>query len=142
FDTTTMKMGGDAGMLSHWSRLIDLPLAILISGFSLVMPERSAEWLTHIVWPVSLLAALLWVVYRATAKVAGETAGGIALLLTVLSPLAVYQFAVGRIDLHTAMIAAIISAVLLIWANPTKVIVWRTAGVLVGLAVAIGYEAL
>src|ERR1700686_2925582 len=30
FDTTTMKIGGDAGMLSHWSRLIDLPLATLI----------------------------------------------------------------------------------------------------------------
>jgi hypothetical protein len=129
-------------MLSHWSRLIDLPLAILISGFSLVMPERSAEWLTHIVWPVSLLAALLWVVYRTTAKVAGEIAGGIALVMVVFCPLAIYQFAVGRIDHHNAMIAAIISAVLLIWSNPTKVTVWRTAGVLVGLSVAIGYEAL
>src|ERR1700751_6026947 len=36
FDTTTMKIGGDAGMVSHWSRLIDLPLATLIRLFSLV----------------------------------------------------------------------------------------------------------
>ena len=34
FDTTTMKIGGDAGMLSHWSRLIDLKLASLAQSFS------------------------------------------------------------------------------------------------------------
>ena len=79
FDTTTMKMGGDAGMLSHWSRLVDLPLALLIGGFNLVMPLDDAERLTHIVWPVSLLGALLWVMYRTTASVAGEIAGRLTL---------------------------------------------------------------
>jgi hypothetical protein len=142
FDTTTMKLGGNAGMLSHWSRLIDLPLATLIAGFSLVMPVRSAEWLTHIVWPVSLLGALLWIVYRTTAKVAGESAGRMALLLAVMSPFAYYQFAVGRIDHHNVMIAAAVSAVLLIWSNPQRADVWRIAGVLTGIAVAVGYEAL
>jgi hypothetical protein len=142
FDTTTMKIGGNAGMLSHWSRLIDLPIATLIDGFSLVMPVRSAEWLTHIVWPVTLLGALLWVVYRTTAKVAGETAARMALLLAVMCPFAYYQFAVGRIDHHNAMIAAAVSAVLLIWSYPLRTDVWRVAGVLTGLAVAIGYEAL
>ena len=72
FDTTTMKIGGDAGMLSHWSRLIDLPLATLIATFSLVMPAESAERLTHIVWPVTLLGAVLSVVYRSAATVAGK----------------------------------------------------------------------
>ena len=137
-----MKIGGNAGMLSHWSRLIDLPIATLIAGFSLVMPVRSAEWLTHIVWPVTLLGALLWVVYRTTAKVAGETAARMALLLAVMCPFAYYQFAVGRIDHHNAMIAAAVSAVLLIWSYPLRTDVWRVAGVLTGLAVAIGYEAL
>ena len=142
FDTTTMKLGGNAGMLSHWSRLIDLPLATLIAGFSLVMPVRSAEWLTHIVWPVTLLGALLWVVYRTTAKIAGESAGRMALLLAVMSPFAYYQFAVGRIDHHNVMIAAAVSAVLLIWSNPQRTDIWRIAGVLTGVAVAVGYEAL
>jgi hypothetical protein len=142
FDTTTMKMGGDAGMLSHWSRLVDLPLALLIGGFNLVMPLDDAERLTHIVWPVSLLGALLWVMYRTTASVAGEIAGRLTLLLTIITPYAVYQFSIGRIDHHNVMIAATVSATLLIWANPQRTDLWRIAGVLLGLALAVGYEAL
>jgi hypothetical protein len=142
FDTTTMKIGGDAGMLSHWSRLIDLPLATLIATFSLVMPAESAERLTHIVWPVTLLGAVLWVVYRSAATVAGESAGRIALLLAVICPFAVYQFVIGRIDHHNAMIAAMVSTVLLIWAHPQRTDIWRLAGFLTGVALAVGYEAL
>jgi len=142
FDTTTMKIGGDGGMLSHWSRFIDLPLAGLITVFSIFMPVERAEWLTHFVWPVSLLGALLWVVYRTTAKVAGESAGRITLLFAVMSPFAVYQFAVGRIDHHNVMIAATMTSVLLIWSNPERAGLWRTAGILAGFALAIGYEAL
>jgi hypothetical protein len=101
FDTTTMKIGGDAGMLSHWSRLIDLPIATLIATFSLVTPVEDAERLTHAVWPLTLVGALLWVLYRTTANIAGETAGRLALLLAVFTPSAWYQFAVGRITIIT-----------------------------------------
>ncbi len=142
FDTTTMKIGGDAGMLSHWSRLIDLPLAALISLFSLAMPIEDAERLTHIVWPMSLFAALLWVMYRSVAIVAGERAARITMVLVALAPSACYQFSVGRIDHHNAMIAAIVSATLLMWSAPQRVDRWLIAGGLTGLAVAIGYEAL
>ena len=142
FDTTTMKIGGDAGMLSHWSRLIDLPIATLIKTFSLVMPVAEAERLAHAVWPLTLVGSLLWVLYRTTASVAGETAGRLAMLLAVFTPSAWYQFAVGRIDHHNAMIAATVSAALLMWSYPHRKDVWRIAGVLSGLALAIGYEAL
>ncbi|MFT3732836.1 MAG: hypothetical protein QM780_15680 [Hyphomicrobium sp.] len=142
FDTTTMKVGGDAGMLSHWSRLVDLPLATLIATFNLVMPLDDAERLTHIVWPLSLLGALMWVLFRATAKVGGETAGRLSILFVALTPLAWYQFAVGRIDHHNVMIAATVSAALLMWAYPCRIEVWRVAGLLLGLALAVGYEAL
>ncbi len=142
FDTTTMKLGGDAGMLSHWSRLIDLPIAALIATFNIFMPIDDAERLTHAAWPLSLLGALTWVVFKATAKVGGETAGRLSLLLAALTPLAWYQFAVGRIDHHNAMIAAIVAATVLMWAYPQRADIWRIAGVLVGLALAVGYEAL
>ena len=142
FDATTMKIGGDAGMLPHWSRLIDLPLAMLISLFSLAMPIDDAEWLTHIVWPLSLLAALLWVVFRSVETVAGGRAALIAMLLVALAPFACYQFSIGRIDHHNAMIAGIVSAVLLMWSHPQRIDRWLIAGGLTGLALAIGYEAL
>lgn len=142
FDTTTMKVGGDAGMLSHWSRLIDLPLVALISLFSLVMPVDDAERLTHAVWPLSLLAGLLWVTFRCVKIAAGDRAAAMAMALTALSPLGWYQFSVGRIDHHNAMIAATVSAALLMWSRPQRTDHWATAGALTGLALAIGYEAL
>lgn len=142
FDTTTMKFGGDAGMLSHWSRLVDLPIAALIAGFNLFLPIDDAERLTHAAWPLLTLAFLTWVMFKTTAKVGGDMVGRLTLLFVALAPLAWYQFVVGRIDHHNVMIAAIVSATLLMWAYPQRTAAWRFAGVLVGFALAVGYEAL
>ena len=106
------------------------------------MSPENAERLTHIVWPMTLAGGFLWVFYRSTANSAGETAARLALLLAVFTPSAWYQFAVGRIDHHNAMIAATVSAALLMWSYPERKDLWRLAGVLTGLALAVGYEAL
>lgn len=142
FDPTTMKVGGDAGMLSHWSRLVDLPIAVLIEIFHFFMPIENAERLAHAAWPISLLGALMWVLFKATSKVGGETAGRLILLSAALTPLGWYQFAVGRIDHHNVMIASTVSAATLMWAYPQRASAWCFAGALSGLALAVGYEAL
>ncbi|RUP00051.1 hypothetical protein [Hyphomicrobium sp.] len=142
FDTTTLKMGGDGGMLSHWSRLIDLPLVLLIKLFSIFMPVEDAERVTHIVWPLLVLSCLLAAIYRCVQAVAGKLAACIALALVVLAPCDWYQFSVGRIDHHNVMIAATVSAALLMWSGPQRTTQWVLAGALTGLAFAVGYEAL
>ena len=142
FDTTTMTMGGTSGMLSHWSRLIDLPLAAMLWTFGVVMPAETAEILVRALWPIMVLAPVLFVLFRTTSDMAGVHAGGFALLLAVLCPLALYQFDAGRIDHHNVMIAATVSAALLMWAHTGDARAWRIAGALCGLALAIGYEAL
>ena len=38
FDNTLPRFGGAQPLQSHWSRLIDLPLAAMLSTFELVMP--------------------------------------------------------------------------------------------------------
>ncbi|NOT72013.1 MAG: hypothetical protein HOP09_12275 [Hyphomicrobium sp.] len=142
FDTTTMTMGGTGGMLSHWSRLIDLPIAAIIAALKLVMPVATAELVARAVWPLIVLAPLLWTLQQTVTRVAGQSAGAIALALTVLCPLGLYQFDVGRIDHHNVMIAATVSAALLMWANPASLYSWRLAGALSGLSLVIGFEAL
>ena len=132
FDTTTMTMGGHDGMLSHWSRLIDLPLAILLSVFGLVMPASMAEFAVRALWPILVLAPVLWVVFKTTHDIGGLSAAVIALLLAVLSPLALYQFEAGRIDHHNVMIAASVSAALLVWAYAKSDAMWRLAGLVSG----------
>lgn len=142
FDTQTYAMGGNAGMLSHWSRLIDLPLAGMIGLFSLLVSTQTAEAITLMVWPLIVCAPLVWVVISTAAKKSGAYGAAIAALLTVLCPLGLYQFSIGRIDHHNVMIAATVSATLLVWSHPTSVRYWQIAGALCALAVAVGYEAL
>jgi hypothetical protein len=142
FDLRTMKMGGPPGMLSHWSRLIDLPLATLLSIFGLVLSQSAAELATRIVWPLLILAPMGWALQRTVALVHGETAGRMTLVLFVLCPLGLYQFGLGRVDHHNVLIASTISAALLMWAYPHHRPYWLASGALCGLALAIGYEAL
>lgn len=142
FDTQTYAMGGNGGMLSHWSRLIDLPLAGIIGLFSLFVSTPTAEAITLMVWPLIVCAPLVWVVISTAAQKSGPYGAAIAALLTVLCPLGLYQFSIGRIDHHNVMIAATVSATLLMWSRPTSVRHWQIAGALCALAVAVGYEAL
>ena len=142
FDTTTTTMGGPDGVLSHWSRLIDLPLAVLIKIASAFTSVANAELVARVIWPLMVLAPLLYVIQRTVSARSGEQAARIALALVILLPLGLYQFTVGRIDHHNVMIAATVSAALLMWANYASRDAWALAGGLSGLALVIGYEAL
>lgn len=142
FDPSTKALGGPEGLLSHWSRLLDAPLAALLTGFELLMPAEAARNAVVTIWPLVTLGLALWSVARATDAIHGRLAALSALGLAALGLLAFYQFAPGRIDHHNVMIVSILSAVLLLWAGPSTVAAWRWPGALCGLAVAIGYEAL
>lgn len=142
FDTSLARMGGDGGMLSHWSRLIDLPLAALIGLFSLALPGEQAELVVRILWPLLLMGLLLYVVVHTVELTAGRACSLIALGLLVACPSALIQFSLGRIDHHNAQILGATGATLLLWARGLGFGVERIAGIAAGIAVAIGYEAL
>ena len=142
FEIKTHALGGADGLVSHWSRLIDGPMAAMLSLFGLVLPATAAQRLLVTVWPVAMLAAVLWAITRCTLSAYGREAAHFALALGTLALLAYYQFVPGRLDHHNVMIAATVSAALIIWAWPQSAEMWRWAGALCGLALSIGYEAL
>lgn len=142
FDTFTGRMGSDPGMLSHWSRLIDLPIAGLLYILQVFMPASAAETVVRAVWPFITLAPLAYAVIWAAHQRGGATAAAISALLIVVAPLALYQFTLGRIDHHGVMIAATVSAAALLFARPNSIAAWPLAGALCAFALAIGYEAL
>ena len=142
FDMTSDAMGGAAGLLSHWSRLIDLPLAALLALLTPVTSQNAAEIAVRTLWPLLVFAPLLWAILRTVTTAAGAAAGRVALLLALLCPLGFYQFAIGRLDHHNVMIAATVSAALLLWAYPAAERLWGLAGALLGFALTIGFEAL
>ena len=142
YDTTLPRMGGDGGMLSHWSRLIDLPLALLIAFFSTFVSMASAELIVRLLWPVLLLGGLFLAVSRVVEIADGRLSALAALAMLALCPSAISQFSIGRVDHHNAQNLAAAAAILLLWQIGRIANAGRWAGLIAGVGLAVGYEAL
>jgi hypothetical protein len=141
FDLHQARMQPPEGYDTHWSRLIDAGLASLLFLFGLFTDGASAERLMRAWWPllwlwptIAGMAAIAW-------RVAGREAATVALLLALVGVPAYQQFMPGRIDHHNVQIAlTMLTVAATVWADR-----WRwgatAAGLLTGLALAIGFEA-
>ncbi len=141
FDNTLPRFGIE-GLVSHWSRLIDAPVALLILFFSVFLPVPAAELAAQTVWPLVLLLPLLVILGRTVETLSGRAAAAFALALAATALTALLQFRPGRIDHHNAMIVTTVGSILLMVvanADHRKSIL---AGVLAALSLAIGFEAL
>lgn len=144
FDLTAYRLDPPGGVFMHWSRLIDLPLVLLIKAFSLVLSPDLAERAARIVFPLGLQALLYLGMARLAKIVIGPAAILPVLVLTLLSGMEVGQFQPGRIH-HSApqimltifMIGCMADAV-----DPKKARQAAIAGVLAALSLAIGLETL
>jgi hypothetical protein len=142
FDTTLPRIGAPTPLLSHWSRLIDAPLALMIAALSpLVGPDR-AELATRILWPALLFLALAWIVAREAERRCGLLAAAFVFFLVTTSSLALAQFRPGRIDHHNAQILCAVAGLIFLARSPTDKRAGWIAGALLGLGLAIGYEAI
>lgn len=142
FDTTLPRIGAPEPLLSHWSRLIDLGLAGLIVLFRPLLGAEGAELATRIVWPSLLFFALLLVVVREAHRRAGPWAALFAIILAVTSSSVLVQFRPGRVDHHNAQILCAIAGVLFLARSLEENRCGVIAGVLFGVGLAVGYEAL
>jgi hypothetical protein len=142
FDTTLPSIGAPEPLVSHWSRLIDLPIASLILLLTPLFGTEQAETAARILWPALLFFSLLLIVSREASRQAGPWGGALAVLLAATSLMAFVQFRPGRVDHHNAQVLCAVAGLLLLlraWQEPR--IGWP-AGVLLGLGLSIGYEAL
>ncbi|WP_424360628.1 hypothetical protein [Methylocystis parvus] len=107
FDLTAHRLDPPSGLVMHWSRIVDLPLAGLDLFFSTFLSPDYAERATRLVFPFALLAAL----FAATGWLGGVLAGAgarrAAIWLTMLSGPMFLQFAPGRIDHHAPQIVTL-----------------------------------
>ena len=142
FDPTLPRVGAPDPLISHWSRLIDLPLAALIGVLRPLLGQDPGELLTRVFWPLALFAILQVLVVREALRRGGAWAAACAAVFAATSIAAMGQFRPGRIDHHNAQIlCAVAGLLLLVRAIDEHRQGWR-AGVLFGLGLAIGYEAI
>ncbi|MBX9469611.1 MAG: hypothetical protein KL839_17930 [Rhizobium sp.] len=140
FDLTQYRLGLDGGTLMHWSRLIDLPIALLIRFFSHMLPMEQAEALALLVWPILLSLPLLTAIATAGRRMGDDVTMHVALLLTSVFVVTSNRFLPGAIDHHNVqlVLVATIAAGLL---DPARGAVGHAlAGLAAALAIAIGAE--
>ncbi len=142
FDRTLAQIGAPEALLSHWSRLIDLPLMLLVQLFALVFELETAETIVRVIWPSALLFALAVFVLREAEREAGVIAAIAVVVLAANSAYATFQFNPGRIDHHNIQIlGAVIGVMLLTRSFAAPRLGWWAGGFL-GLSLAAGLEAL
>jgi hypothetical protein len=141
-DTTLHRFGAPDPLVSHWSRLVDAPLAVLLSAFDLVLPAAEAELATRAVWPLLVLLAFVYFLARETELRGGRAAALVAILLTVTCLFGITQFLPGRIDHHNVIIVGAVIGILRLARSFDDAEAGWSAGVFLGLGTAVGYEAL
>lgn len=104
FDLTAHRLDPPDGVVMHWSRVVDVPLALLIRVFVLVASAETAEILARLAFPLLLQAAMIAATVFTGRVLAGPTAALPAMLLTVMSCMQFGQFVPGRIDHHAPQI--------------------------------------
>lgn len=132
FDTTQYRMNAPAGAPMHWSRLIELPLALVVLvGTPLLGPER-AEIAAGIIVPMFCLGSIALLLAQVAGKIAGRSAAIAAFIVALIAPAMLLQLRPMRIDHHGWQIfCAVLGFATLYWANI------RQAGLILGAALAV-----
>ncbi|ABC64583.1 hypothetical protein [Erythrobacter litoralis] len=133
FDLKQHRIDPTGTVPMHWSRLVDIPLLVVIGGLTPLLGQPLAELVGVVLVPLlALLVSMLFVGRMAWRLFDVETAGLACLAMGFLA-LLVFQFQPLRIDHHGWQICAVIGAM---WAINGRT-GWK-GGALAGLAVALG----
>ena len=120
FDLTQYRLNPPTGVVTHWSRLIDLPLAVLIKAGAAVLPVALAERIAVAIWPTALLLAYFAGIVRLARDLAGETAARIALIFAALMAPVLQHFRAGAIHHHNVQIVLVIWLLALFARTPVR----------------------
>ncbi len=132
------------GVPMHWSRLIDLPLAVSTLLLKPLIGMHHAEAVTLFIWPLLLFAIAI----ALAVAIARQMSGGVvssqigAAVLAMLAVPALVHFRPGGIDHHNAQIDLLLSMVLFTLQIERSAIKAALAGLAASLSLAIGVEML
>ena len=144
FDMTARALDPPTGTFMHWSRVVDVPLAVLIEAFGLFTDQTHAERLTRIAFPFGLLVAYYYGIARIADLLLGPVAKIPAIAAAVMSGNGIAQFVPGRIDHHAPRLVAMVFmlAAALTALDPRRARQAAIAGLLAALSLSISLESL
>jgi hypothetical protein len=133
FDLTQYRMGLEGGFEMHWSRLVDLPIALLVAGFG--------EAAALVIWPTLLFALALFLTVRCARALGGEWA---VLPAAVMGGLALYfvdLFSPASLDHHNVQLVLALATFLCLLNARARRHAGAIAGAWAALMLAVGMEA-
>jgi len=142
FDMTLPRFGGADPLVSHWSRLIDAPLALMLSGYEIFLPRDEAELVVRALWPLLVFWTFIYLMACEAEIRGGRAAALLSIPLTATCLIGIVQFLPGRIDHHNVMILCAVIGILRLARSFDDPRAGWSAGIFLGLGTAVGYEAL
>ena len=141
FDLHQYRMGTGGGLLMHWSRLVDAPIAAMVLVVTAVTGSQAVgETAALIAWPLALYALALYLLLRIGRLVAGEEAMFPLIVIGAATLYYIGIFAPGAIDHHNVQLVLMLAMVLfLLQGGPGNRSAWF-AGISAVLMLAVGME--
>lgn len=140
FNLMQYRLGLDGGTLMHWSRLVDLPIALLVRFAALFLPQVQAEAVALTIWPLLLIPFLLYPLGLAAGRLGGPGAMHIGMGLGCLFVFTSIRFHPGAIDHHNLQLVLAIWVAGMLVDPKHRRSSYAAAGAACALAVAIGAE--
>jgi hypothetical protein len=141
FDLTQYRMGLDGGFQMHWSRIVDVPIALLtLAAASLTGDLALGEAFAAVAWPLLLYAAALLAVLRAVRHLAGPAALVPAFVIGAISFYTLGLFTPGALDHHNLQLVLTLCLLACLLANPEDRRAAHGAGASAALMLAVGME--
>lgn len=142
YDLLQHRLNTPFGAEIHWSRLVDLPLALLLALSGLVAGPAAGLFITGMAWPLLLLAVLLWLSARVTLELVGREGLLAALVLPILAPAILAEFMPGRVDHHNVIVLLVMASLLASLLALRRPLWALLAGLIAATAMAVAVEAL
>lgn len=133
FDLRQYRIDPPAGTPTHWSRLVDLPLALLIAALRPLLGQPVAEQVVAALVPLLTLLCAMLLTARIAGRLFGERAAYGACVVWIMALAAMVQLQPLRIDHHGWQIVSQLAALAALLDRDA-----RRGARIAGLALAIG----
>ena len=133
FDVTQYRINPQDGTVMHWSRLVDIPLVLVIAALTPLVGQAAAEATALVVVPFLTFGIAAAALGRLAWRLLGNRAAIFAVLACGFLPSLLFQFQPMRVDHHGWQVASVAVA---LWAISRRQATF--SGWIAGIAMAFG----
>ena len=143
YDLTQRRVDPPDSPVSHWSRIIEPPIAGAILALRTAFDPVTGERIAVAVWPMLLLALFTFLLFHHAQRLVAAPALLLGAVTLAFNPLLLFQLLPGRIDHHgVQMLLSLLLLILTTSAMAQQTRAAGAAGMVAALMLSIGLETL